>query len=91
MLYDLDAHVAELYDQIVTETENIALIRRLIGFLRYARIILPGIEALDDYVHRFGGVIIAAHPFVGYGMYWAVDRRTAGHTMVLPGHRPRHR
>ena len=31
MLYDLDAHVAELYDQLITETRDIALIRRLIG------------------------------------------------------------
>ena len=35
------------------------------------------IFALIDYVHRRGGVIIAAHPFAGYGVCRAVDPRTA--------------
>ena len=35
------------------------------------------IFALIDYVRRCGGVIIAAHPFSGYGVFRAVDRRTA--------------
>jgi len=30
-MYDLDTHVAELYDQLIIDTEDIALIRRLIG------------------------------------------------------------
>ncbi len=41
MVYNLDAHVAELYDQIITETEDIALIRRLIGSRKGLRILEP--------------------------------------------------
>lgn len=40
-MYDLDAHVAELYDQLVTDTEDIALIRRLIGTRKGLRILEP--------------------------------------------------
>ena len=36
------------------------------------------IFALIDYVHRCGGVIIAAHPFSGYGVCRAVDPAMAG-------------
>ncbi|HHH83401.1 MAG TPA: class I SAM-dependent methyltransferase [Chloroflexi bacterium] len=41
LLYDLDAHVAELYDQIVTEAEDIVLIQRLIGSRKRLRILEP--------------------------------------------------
>lgn len=41
MLYDLDAHVAELYDQIVREAQDIALLRRLIGSRTGLRILEP--------------------------------------------------
>ncbi len=41
MLYDLDAHVAELYDQLITDTEDIALIRQLIGPRKGLRILEP--------------------------------------------------
>jgi len=41
MLYDLDAHVAELYDQIIREAEDIALIRRLICAQKGLRILEP--------------------------------------------------
>ncbi|HEY63475.1 MAG TPA: class I SAM-dependent methyltransferase [Caldilineae bacterium] len=40
-MYDLDAHVAELYDQLITTTEDIALIRRLIGPRKGLRILEP--------------------------------------------------
>jgi len=41
MLYDLDAHVAELYDQIMTEAEDIVLIQGLIGSRKRLRILEP--------------------------------------------------
>jgi len=41
MLYDLDAHVAEIYDQIITEAQDIGLIRRLIGSRTDLRILEP--------------------------------------------------
>ena len=41
MLYDLDAHVAELYDRLITDRHDIALIRRLIGSRRELRILEP--------------------------------------------------
>jgi len=40
-MYDLDAHVAEIYDQIETTTADIALIRRLIGARNRLRILEP--------------------------------------------------
>lgn len=40
-MYDLDAHVAELYDQLITTTEDIALIRWLIGPRKGLRILEP--------------------------------------------------
>ncbi len=40
-VYDLDAHVAELYDQQITTTEDVALIRRLIGPREGLRILEP--------------------------------------------------
>ncbi len=36
------------------------------------------IFALVDFVHRCGGVIIAAHPFSGYGVCRVTDSETAG-------------
>ena len=41
MLYDLGAHVAQLYDQIIREAEDIGLIRRLIGSRKRLRILEP--------------------------------------------------
>jgi predicted metal-dependent phosphoesterase TrpH len=38
---------------------------------------------LVDYVHDYGGVIIAAHPFSGYGVCKAVDSKTAGQIISL--------
>ena len=40
-MYDWDAHVAEFYDQLITDTEDIALIRRLIGPRKRLRILEP--------------------------------------------------
>ena len=40
-VYDLDAHVAELYDQLITTAEDIALVRRLIGPQKGLRILEP--------------------------------------------------
>ncbi len=39
------------------------------------------IFALIDYVHRSGGVIIAAHPFAGHGVFRAVDSEM-GHRII---------
>ncbi len=39
--YDLDHHVAELYDQLITTTEDVGLIRRLIGGRGKLRILEP--------------------------------------------------
>lgn len=41
MVYDLDDHVAELYDRLITDTEDIALIRRLIGPRKGLQILEP--------------------------------------------------
>ncbi len=41
MLYDLDAHVAELYDRLITDRDDIALIRRLIGPRKGLRVLEP--------------------------------------------------
>ena len=40
-MYDLDAHVAELYDRLITATEDVGLIRRLLGPRRGLRILEP--------------------------------------------------
>jgi len=40
-MYDLDTHVAEIYDQLITTTADIALIRRLIGSRKGLRILEP--------------------------------------------------
>lgn len=40
-VYDIDSHIAELYDQSETETADVALIRRLIGANRPLRILEP--------------------------------------------------
>jgi SAM-dependent methyltransferase len=40
-MYDLDAHVAEIYDQIMTTAADIALLRRLIGPRNKLRILEP--------------------------------------------------
>ncbi|MFP4394388.1 MAG: class I SAM-dependent methyltransferase, partial [Anaerolineales bacterium] len=40
-LYDIDAHIAEIYDQIMTTTADLAPIRRLIGARRGLRILEP--------------------------------------------------
>ena len=39
--YNMDVHVAEIYDQVETQTEDVALIRRLIGKQRPLRILEP--------------------------------------------------
>ncbi len=39
--YDLDPHVAEIYDQLTTATEDLALIRRLIGSRKGLHILEP--------------------------------------------------
>ncbi len=31
VMYDVEPHIAEIYDQVETETDDVALIRRLIG------------------------------------------------------------
>jgi SAM-dependent methyltransferase len=40
-MYDLDAHVAEIYDQLETGTADVALLRRLIGDAKRLRILEP--------------------------------------------------
>lgn len=40
-MYDLDTHVAEIYDQLTTETADIAMVRRLLGGRTGLRILEP--------------------------------------------------
>ena len=40
-MYDLDPHVAEIYDKTETKTEDVALIRRLIGARQRLRLLEP--------------------------------------------------
>jgi len=70
--YDLDAHVAEIYDRLITTTEDIGLLRRLIGprtglrvlepFCGTGRILIP--LALDSHtvvgLDRAGGMLARA-------------------------------
>src|SRR5512136_2525186 len=41
IMYDVEGHIAEIYDQVETETDDVALIRRLIGEQRSLRILEP--------------------------------------------------
>ena len=40
-MYDVDAHVAEIYDQLETKTADVDLIRRLVGPGNRLRILEP--------------------------------------------------
>jgi hypothetical protein len=40
-MYDVDAHVAEIYDQVDTQTGDIALLRGFLGPARGLRILEP--------------------------------------------------
>ena len=40
-MYDVDARIAEIYDQVETQTQDVALVRRLIGGRGALRILEP--------------------------------------------------
>jgi len=92
MLYDLDAHVADLYDQLITDTEDIELIRRLLGqrkglrilepFCGTGRILIP--LALDGHIvvgmDNARGMLARAEAKVG-----ALSPEVRGRIMLLKG------